>query len=287
MTEPAAAPAAPPGGLPRRWTYAVLLLALLFVLMPFLFWRATWFGRPLADADITRDLADREHPRRTQHALSQIADRLGSPHPGVRTSARTWYPQVAALAASGTDEIRITAAWVMGLDNQVPEFRETLRRLLGDPHPMVRRNAALSLVRFGDASGLAEIRAMLAASTVRAPREGTLDRRLQPGDAINPGTLLGRIHAGEAAVEVRSPVPGTLEHWLADEGATLSADDPLATIAPSSEIVWEALRALVLVGTAEDLPAVERYARGVPGMPEILRRQAEATARAIRSRSPG
>ena len=32
-----------------RWAYAVLVVALLFVLMPFLFWRATWFGRPLTE----------------------------------------------------------------------------------------------------------------------------------------------------------------------------------------------------------------------------------------------
>src|SRR5208282_2462841 len=55
-----------------RWTYAVLIVALLFVLMPFLFWNATWFGRPLTDEQISKSLADRKHAREIQHALTQI-----------------------------------------------------------------------------------------------------------------------------------------------------------------------------------------------------------------------
>ena len=39
-----------------RWTYGVIALALLFVLMPFLFWNATWFGRPLTDDQLAKAL---------------------------------------------------------------------------------------------------------------------------------------------------------------------------------------------------------------------------------------
>jgi hypothetical protein len=45
------------------------------------------------------------------------------------------------------------------------------------------------------------------------------------------------------------------------------------------------LRALFLVGEAEDLPEVERYAQGVAGMPDQVKQQAAQTAKAIRSRS--
>ncbi len=41
----------------------------------------------------------------------------------------------------------------MGKDPSVPEFHEALKKLLVDNDPMVQRNAALSLVRFGDVSG--------------------------------------------------------------------------------------------------------------------------------------
>ena len=86
-TPPAVESSAPRRGLSRGWLLGILVLAFLFVLMPFLFWRATWFGRPLTDEEITRNLADREHARKAQHALSQIADRMLSQDPQVRASA--------------------------------------------------------------------------------------------------------------------------------------------------------------------------------------------------------
>jgi len=272
-------------GLPRRWLYLILLVALLFVLMPFLFWQSTWFGRPLSDAQIGRNLADRQHPRKAQHALSQIADRILSPDPGVRASARRWYPQVIALCSEGTDELRLTAAWVMGQDNTSPEFHQALLRLLGDPHPMVQRNAALSLVRFGDATGRPVIVNMLAPYAMGAPHAGTLAERLHPGDVVNPGTLLARIQDGTRKIEVRSQVPGTLDRWLVSDGARVSPGQAVTLISPSPETAWEGLRALYLIGQREDLPAVEGYARGAASIPEHVREQAIYAARAIRARS--
>src|SRR5689334_2403442 len=146
------APAKP--GLKRRWLFLILALTFLFVLMPFLFWQATWFGKPLNDAQLEKSLSDREHPREIQHGLSQLADRILSCDALTRDSARRFYPRVIEIARTGQDELRLTAAWVMGQDNSVPEFRQELPRLLQDPNPMVRRNAALALVRFQDASGL-------------------------------------------------------------------------------------------------------------------------------------
>ena len=275
---------APAGAVRRRWLYLILIVTLLFVLMPFLFWQATWFGRPLTDAQIKKNLADSEHPRKVQHALSQIADRMVSRDPSVRVSARRWYPQVIALSASPIEELRLTAAWVMGQDNSVAEFHQALLPLLADPHPMVRRNAALALVRFGDAAGRLVILSMLEPYTVLAPQGGTLAQRLKAGDVLNPGTLLGRIEQGDKKIEIRSQVPGTLDRWLPADGANVSRGDALMLISPSSEMGWEALRALYLVGQTEDLPAIERYARGSEGMPNSVRQQAELTARAIHSR---
>lgn len=274
-----------PRGINRRWLYGILILAFLFVLMPFLFWYSTWLGRPLSDEQVEKNLADGAHPRKAQHALSQIADRISSGDPAVRTSARRWYPQVVAISAQNLDELRLTAAWVMGQDNTAPEFHQALLRLLDDGHPMVQRNAALSLVRFGDTAGLPVIRAMLEPYGVPAPRAGTLAQRLKPGEVVNPGTLLGRIQYGAQVIEVRSQVPGSMLRWLAREGATLSAGEPLVALAPSPEQVWEALRALYVVGQPEDLPTVERYARDAEGMPENVRQQASLAARAIRTRA--
>ena len=61
--------------------------------------------------------------------------------------------------------------------------------------------------------------------------------------------------------------------------------DEILLISPSPEMAWEALRALVLIGTPDDLPAVERYIHPVEGMPDLVRQQAQLAARSIRSRA--
>ncbi len=272
-------------GLKRRWLFVILALTFLFVLMPFLFWQATWFGRPLNDAQLEKSLADREHPREIQHALSQLADRILARDAFTRDSARQFYPQVIHIAQTGQDELRLTAAWLMGQDNSVAAFRQELLRLLQDSNPMVRRNAALALVRFGDASGRAEIRSMLQPSTVPAPVPGALEERLKPGEAINPGTLLGRIDTGGGArSELRSQIPGTIDRWLVADQSAVAAGQPVLLVNPSVDEIWEALRALYLIGEPQDLPAVEQFARGAGGLPAHVRQQAELSATAIRTR---
>ena len=57
-------------------------------------------------------------------------------------------------------------------------FHETLLKMLSDSSPMVRGNAALSLVRFGDATGRPQIVALLQPAEVSAPgRAGHVSRR--------------------------------------------------------------------------------------------------------------
>jgi hypothetical protein len=277
-TDTSAKPAASFGG---RWTYGVVALALLFVLMPFLFWNATWFGRPLTDSQITKALADNAHPREIQHALTQIEGRIERGDP----SAKQWYPQLLALAAHPMDEIRLTDAWVMGQDATSADFHQALLKLVADPQVMVERNAALSLVRFADSTGHGAIVAMLRPYDMPSPAAGTLETRLKPGDIVNPGTLVAHVTSGGQRREVRALVPGTLEDWRAANGATVAMGQPLVTLAPSQGMVWEALRALYLIGRAEDLPDVDRFVRGADAMAPRIAQQALATARAIQSRS--
>jgi biotin carboxyl carrier protein len=280
------APATPPkSAVGKKWLVAILVLAFAFVLMPFLLWYSTTFTRPLTDAEVTKYLNDAEHPRNAQHALSRIADRMGSADPAVRTSARQWYPEVVRLSEQGIDQLRVTAAWVMGQDNQSPEFHAALLKQLQDPNPMVRRNAALSLVRFDDTSGHDIITAMLGTYTMSAPYSGIVSVRIKPGEAINPGTLLGHIKVSGQETEVRSKVPGTIRQWVATGGSEIRAGEPMLLIDPSSDVVWESLRALYLIGQKQDLPAVSRYARGAAGMPPQVQKQAELTAQAIAARN--
>lgn len=136
-------------------------LAALLIIVPFLFWRDTWFGRPLSRSEIRRYLEDNARPRRIQQALSRIADRIVSGD----ASAREWYPRVVSLARHPAPEIRTTAAWVMGQDNGSEVFHQALLGLLTDSDVLVRRNAALALVRFQDSSGRPELVAVLRSYT--------------------------------------------------------------------------------------------------------------------------
>ena len=260
----------------------LVLVAAGLVLVPFLFWQGTWFGRRLTDAQIGEYLDNPAKPRRIQHALAQIADRIV----GGDSAVVQWYPRVVALASSPAVQIRVTAAWVMGQDNRSQQFHQALVELLEDPEPMVRRNAALSLVRFGDARGKPALIRMLRPIIITAPRGGVLSLRLKERDGVNVGSLLARI-SGETGepVEVRSPVAGQIRLWLRSNGARVAADEPIFELESSAEQVWEALRALYLVGDAEDLPKVERFTGPVAGMPERVQQQARTTAQAIRHRA--
>jgi len=271
------ADASPRRGLSPVW---LMLFAVALVVAPFLFWKGTWFGRALNDDEMARYLADRDKPRHVQHALSQIADRI------VRgdQSVEKWYPRVIEASFSPLREIRSTAAWVMGQDSRNQRFHAALASLLTDREPMVKRNAAVSLVRFQDGRGKPVLVEMLTPYPVQAPQAGRFTPRLKEGDPVNVGTLLGRLAAASGEpLEVRSPVPGEVRAIAA--GAETQPGDELARIAPNPDQVWEALRALYLVGDAGDLPEVQRYARPVDGMPERIQQQARLTAGAIRSRS--
>jgi HEAT repeat protein len=202
------------------------------------------------------------------------------------TSVRRWYPQLVSLASDPLTEIRVTDAWVMGQDTTSEDFHEVLRKMLSDPQPMVQRNAALSLVRFGDDSGHGVIVGMLQPFAMPAPTSGTVRERLKPGDALNPGTLVGHIDSGDrSSSEIRVAVPGTLTAWAVADKSAIAAGRSLLFIAPSNEIVWEALRALYLIGKPEDATAIEPYLRGGEDVPSQVREQARLTLERVRSRS--
>ena len=259
----------------RRAYLLISLFALALVLLPFLFWYSTWFGRELSDSDLDAYFADRSKPRHAQHALVQVGERLSHG----RNAAR-WYPQVITQSSSSGLEIRQTAAWIMGQDRTYQPFHEALLRLIHDPQPMVRRNAALSLAAFNDPAARPELVAMLRPYTVAAPAAGVVRYRLKLGDYVNPGTLIA--HVGEQ--EVRSPVPGEVHSLEQKENVSVQPGAPLAVLSADKNHVWEALRALVIVGTKDDLEDAQRYTRPVANMNEAVVRQAQETVKALESR---
>ncbi|MBZ5681727.1 MAG: HEAT repeat domain-containing protein [Acidobacteriia bacterium] len=257
----------------------------LIVLMPFLFWWNTWFGRHLSDQQVNEYLHDEKKPRHIQHALVQLGERMSRQDAAVKQ----WYPELTRLAGHPVEEVRNTDAWVMGQDTSAAGFHETLLKMLNDPSPMVRGNAALSLVRFGDATGRPQIVALLQPAQITAPLTGRIVDADRPGTAIHQGGLIAKLQPADPSqsqqtVEVRSPITGRIRS-VAQTGANVAAGAEIAVVDPATEQVWESLRALCIVGQTDDLPAVRPYERELPEIPEHVRQQAAETEKAIRERA--
>jgi hypothetical protein len=254
----------------------------LIVLMPFLFWWNTWFGRHLNDQQLTEYLHDDKKPRHIQHALVQLGDRMSH----ADANAKQWYPDLLRLATNPVEEVRNTDAWVMGQDTSDPGFHDSLLKMLQDQSPMVRGNAALSLVRFGDATGRPQIVALLQPAQITAPAAGTIVDTDRPGTAIHQGGLVAKLKTDESSqpLAVRSPIPGRIRS-VAQTGAKIASGAEIAVIDPGTEQVWEALRALYVMGQPDDLPAIRPYERDVPDVSNDVRQQAQETEKAIQARA--
>ncbi len=251
--------------------------AWLIVLMPFLFWWNTWFGRQLPDNQISAYLRDEKHPRHIQHALVQLGERMGH-----RDSVVTrWYPEMVRLASHPVEEVRNTDAWVMGQDTSGPGFHERLLKMLQDQSPMVRGNAALSLVRFGDATGRPQIVALLQPARIVAPSAGRVTDTDRVGTAIRQGGLIAKLQVGQQSTEVRSPISGRIRTLSVAIGSNVAAGAEVASVDPGDGQVWEALRALYLIGQPDDLPAIRPYQRELPEISDRVRQQALLTEKVI------
>jgi HlyD family secretion protein len=256
------------------------LTAWLIVLMPFLFWWNTWFGRHLSDKQLTEYLRDEKKPRHIQHALIQIGERMAKRD----TSVDRWYPELVRLSTYPVEEVRNTDAWVMGQDNSVARFHEALLKMLADPSLMVRGNAALSLVRFGDATGRPQIVALLRPARIEAQESGKIVDTGKLGAAVHQNGLIAKVESAGQIREIRSPITGRIRSLSVQSGHMVTSGQEVAVIAPETEQVWEALRALYLVGQMEDLPAITPFERELPDVPERVREQAVLAERAIRER---
>src|SRR5215213_4205829 len=258
----------------------ILLLAALFVAATFLAWYFSWFGRKLSDSDIAKYLADEKNPRHVQDALLQVQQRMERGDAG----AKNWYPQLLVLSGSPETEFRLAVAWLMGFDNQSEEFHNALLKLLRDQEPIVRRNAALALVRFNDASGREELLSMLRPYFLKAPADGVIASSLQEGQTVTRRSPLARIQQGDGkVVELRSPLPGRINKMLKTNGSQVSREEDVLSLNSDEDSVWEALRALSIVGTAEDLPLVQSYADSTE-VSNRVKEQASLTVKAISRR---
>ena len=218
------------GGLGSSRNTLIFIIPILVVLITFLFWYQTWFGRPLSEREMSQYLSDTSVPHNTQHALAQLSDRMARGD----GMARRWYPEIIALA-----------------QNKEPQLRD-----------------------------------MLLPFTLAAPQAGTLKFCLKEQDAVQSGGIVARISSvgGANSVDVVSPMAGKVARLAVKEGGQIGARVAIAVIGPGEAQVFEALRALALIGQPETLADVERFAASVPGMSERVRQQALLTAQAIRQK---
>src|SRR5205807_1084194 len=191
----------------QRSSWPLIIIAALFIIVPFLTWYLTWFGRALSDEDVVTYLADEKNPRHLQH------------------------------------------------------------------------------VRFGDASGRPELRAMLEPFEVKSPLSGTIVSLLTKGSKVRAGGLLARIRDASGTVqEFRSPMDGAIEKVSVKEAATVTAGQPIFSLTPDRATVSDALRALAYVGTKDDLPIIDAYANNAANEAGLKQAAVEAV-KAIRARS--
>jgi hypothetical protein len=146
---------------------------------------------------------------------------------------------------------------------------------------MVRRNAGLALAVFRDTRARPVLLSMLRSYTVFSPYSGRVKYRLKAGQFANPGTLLARVNESE----IRAPLPGDVRERYEADGAEVKTGQRLIELGAAEGHVWEALRALYIVGERPDIEEVRRYARGASGMSQKIQEQAALTIREVESRS--
>jgi len=267
----------------RKYPWAILVVVVLFVVVPFISWYGTWFGRQLSDSQMESYLNDQNKPRNAQHALAQLGNRIIEGD----QSAKRWYVSVISASQHPTAEVRLMAAWVMGQDNTYQEFHSALLPMLQDPQPGVRHNAALALVRFNDSAARPELIAMLKPTTLRAEGDGTVEFMVKDeGTPVAGKSPLARIKQADGRIiEMRAPEAARVEALVVADGSSVSAGSDLITLSPETEQVWNALVALYIVGQPDDVPYIQRYTGHLPGIPERINKQALSTLAAIRERA--
>jgi pyruvate/2-oxoglutarate dehydrogenase complex dihydrolipoamide acyltransferase (E2) component len=118
-----------------------------------------------------------------------------------------------------------------------------------------------------------------------APVAGRVIDSDHVGTAIHQGGLIAKLQSGQQVTEVRSPISGRIRTLAVVPGVEVSSSAELASIDPGAEQVWEALRALYIVGQPEDLPTIRLYERDLPEMPDRVKQQAVLAEQAIRDRA--
>jgi len=95
--------------------------------------------------------------------------------------------------------------------------------------------------------------------------------------------LLGRIEETDGKiVEIRSPLQGRINKILKPNGAQVSTGDEVMNLNSDEASVFQALRALAIIGKKEDLPQIQSYTSSAS---DRVKEQAQLTIKAIEQRA--
>ncbi|MDP7035290.1 MAG: HEAT repeat domain-containing protein [Planctomycetota bacterium] len=258
----------------------VVVLAAIYI--PFQFWVDTSFRTSLDDDSLRGYLTRPEKPRHIQHALVQLTQRIQED----RGTAEPFYEDALRLVEHKESAIRSMLAWVLGFDNTHQPFQDGLQKLLQDEHPNVRYNAALSLVKFGDTSIRPVLLEMLRPFRVGSGVDGKVREIFASNRPVRSGVQLALVVAADGKESgVPSPLDGRIRRVFCRSGDKVNRGDDLVEILPGEMQVWEALKALYLIGRPEDLPEVRRWTVPVPPYSKKIQIQAQQTALHLENRS--
>jgi len=128
---------------------------------------------------------------------------------------------------------------------------------------------------------------MLNPYVIRADGSGTVEFIVkEPATPVAANAPVARVKQDDGnTIEIRTPEAARVESLAIADGGKVESGREIMTLSPSTEQVWEALRALYLVGQPEDIPHVQRYARPLPSVPDKIQKQATFTIDAIRQRA--
>ncbi len=126
---------------------------------------------------------------------------------------------------------------------------------------------------------------LLQPAQISSPESGRIVDAARPGTAIHQGGLIAKLQYGNGQIaEVRSPIPGRIRS-VVGTGANVAAGAEVAVVDPANDQVWEALRALYLIGQPDDISVIRPYERDLPDISNGVRQQAVETEQAIKKRS--
>lgn len=250
--------------------------------LTWLVWYQTWFGARLTDDGLTASMAASAKPRDVQHGIEEITRRFDERRPGMDRWAK------ALVEASRREEepVRISAAWAMFFDPGRAEFVARLGELVAsDPSVLVRRNAATSLAKSGEAAARPVLRSMLEPFTVTAPEPGVLASSVAVDAIVRENVPAARLRRDDGSTaDVLAPVPGRVMQRVAAEGARVAKGEALLVLAPDSVHVHNAVLGLMLVGTNDDLEILGAAAAPQSAYPVEVKTAAARAMEAIRAR---